>query len=242
MALTDDAITKIKDMILGGQLSAGDRLPPEKELSEQLGLSRSSLREAVKALETIRVLDVRRGDGTYVTSLEPKLLQESVSFMVELHSDTSVMELLEVRRILESSAAFIAANRITAGDIARLGAEIDDVDASSVEDLLDHDLRFHGIIAEAAGNAYLAGLLSGLNSRTVRARIWRALTQQNAVERTLAEHRAIAAALESGDAELARAATVVHISGVEQWLRAALLADPTHRSGNADFDETNRPG
>lgn len=225
MALTDDAITKIKDMILGGQLSAGDRLPPEKELSEQLGLSRSSLREAVKALETIRVLDVRRGDGTYVTSLEPKLLQESVSFMVELHSDTSVMELLEVRRILESSAAFSAANRITAEDIARLGTEIDDVDTSSVEDLLDHDLRFHGIIAEAAGNAYLAGLLSGLNSRTARARIWRALTQQNAVERTLAEHRAIVAALENGDSELARAATMVHISGVEQWLRAALLVD-----------------
>ncbi len=225
MALTDDAITKIKDMILGGELSPGDRLPPEKELSEQLGLSRSSLREAVKALELIRVLDVRRGDGTYVTSLEPQLLHDSVAFMVELHADSSVIELLEVRRILESSAAFIAAGRITTEQVASLGTEIDEVDPTSVEDLLEHDLRFHGIIAEAAGNAYLAGLLSGLNGRTVRARIWRALTQQNAVERTLAEHRAIAAALQSGDAELARAATMVHISGVEQWLRAALLLD-----------------
>lgn len=74
MAVTDEAILRIKEMITGGQLAPGDRLPPEKELSEQLGLSRSSLREAVKALEVIRVLDVRRGDGTYVTSLDRLLI------------------------------------------------------------------------------------------------------------------------------------------------------------------------
>ncbi|MES2866630.1 MAG: GntR family transcriptional regulator, partial [Actinomycetota bacterium] len=73
MAVTDEAIEKIKAMIVSGELSPGDRLPPEKELSERLGLSRNSMREAVKALEVIRVLDVRRGDGTYVTSLEPHL-------------------------------------------------------------------------------------------------------------------------------------------------------------------------
>ena len=71
MAVTDEAILKIKEMIRSGDLKPGDRLPPEKELGEALGLSRSSLREAVKALEIIRVLDVRRGDGTYVTSLNP---------------------------------------------------------------------------------------------------------------------------------------------------------------------------
>lgn len=222
MALTDDAITKIKDMIIGGELSPGDRLPPEKELSEQLGLSRNSLREAVKALEAVRVLDVRRGDGTYVTSLEPRLLQESTAFMVDLHSDTSLVELFEVRRILESSAAGMAASRITAEELARLEADISGVDAASVDDLIEHDLRFHESIADAAGNGYLSGLLSGLNSRTVRARIWRGLTEQDAVERTLAEHRSIVAALKSGDAELARAATMMHVSGVEQWVKQAL--------------------
>ena len=222
MALTDDAITKIKDMIIGGELSPGDRLPPEKELSEQLGLSRNSLREAVKALEAVRVLDVRRGDGTYVTSLEPRLLQESTAFMVDLHSDTSLVELFEVRRILESSAAGMAASRITAEELARLEADISGVDAASVDDLIEHDLRFHESIADAAGNGYLSGLLSGLNSRTVRARIWRGLTEQDAVERTLAEHRSIVAALTSGDAELARAATMMHVSGVEQWVKQAL--------------------
>ncbi|MDF2581206.1 MAG: FadR family transcriptional regulator, partial [Microbacterium sp.] len=80
MAVTDEAIEKIKDMIVRGELAPGSRLPPEKDLAERLGLSRSSMREAVKALEVIRVLDVRRGDGTYVTSLEPKLLLEAISF------------------------------------------------------------------------------------------------------------------------------------------------------------------
>ncbi len=63
-SLTDDAIARIQQMIVSGELQPGQRLPPEKELSESLGLSRNSLREAVKALELIRVLDVRRGDGT----------------------------------------------------------------------------------------------------------------------------------------------------------------------------------
>ena len=109
MAVTDEAILKIKDMIVSGKLHPGDRLPPEKELSEELGLSRSSLREAVKALEVIRVLDVRRGDGTYVTSLEPALLLEAMSFVVDLHGDTSILEIFAVRRILEPAATALAA-------------------------------------------------------------------------------------------------------------------------------------
>ena len=113
MAVTDEAILKIKEMIISGELSPGDRLPPEKELSERLGLSRSSMREAVKALEVIRVLDVRRGDGTYVTSLEPRLLLEAMSFVVDLHDDSSILELFAVRRILEPAAVALAAARMT---------------------------------------------------------------------------------------------------------------------------------
>lgn len=102
MAVTDEAIEKIKAMIVSGELGPGDRLPPEKELAERLGLSRNSMREAVKALEVIRVLDVRRGDGTYVTSLEPHLLLEAITFVVDMHDDDSLLELFAVRRILES--------------------------------------------------------------------------------------------------------------------------------------------
>ncbi len=223
MAVTDEAILKIKEMILSGEIGPGDRLPPEKELSEKLGLSRSSMREAVKALEVIRVLDVRRGDGTYVTSLEPQLLLEVMSFVVDLHDDSSILEVFAVRRILEPAAAGLAATRMTPSVLADLRATIDRVDTStSVVGLVEHDLRFHEAIAAAAGNAYLASLISSLSSHTVRARVWRGLTQEKSVERTLAEHRAILDALARGDAELAQALTVAHISGVEQWLRDAV--------------------
>ncbi|MFC8303813.1 FadR/GntR family transcriptional regulator [Specibacter sp. NPDC057265] len=223
MAVTDEAITKIKDMIISGELAAGDRLPPEKELSEKLGLSRSSLREAVKALEIIRVLDVRRGDGTYVTSLEPKLLTEAMTFIVDLHQDRSILEIFEVRRILEPAAAAMAAGRITDEQIAQLRATMENIDDStSVEQLVNHDLVFHGLITAAANNSYLASVLDALSSSTVRARIWRGLTQEKAVDRTLSEHGAIIEALERGDAELAKSLLTVHISGVEHWLRQAL--------------------
>ena len=223
MAVTDEAITKIKDMILSGELSAGDRLPPEKELSEKLGLSRSSLREAVKALEIIRVLDVRRGDGTYVTSLEPKLLTEAMTFIVDLHQDESILDIFEVRRILEPAAAAMAAGRITAEEIDALRATMENIDDStSVEQLVEHDLIFHRLITSASDNSYLASVLDALSSSTVRARIWRGLTQEKAVDRTLSEHASIIEALERGDAELAKALLTVHISGVEHWLRQAL--------------------
>ena len=223
MAVTDEAILRIKEMILSGELVPGDRLPPEKELSERLGLSRSSLREAVKALEVIRVLDVRRGDGPYVTSLEPRLLLEAMSFVVDLHDDHSVLEIFAVWRILEPAAASLAARN--ADDVAvehlrDIVASVDD--ATDVEGLVAHDLEFHRSIAEATGNSYLASLIDSLSSHTVRARIWRGITQESAVERTLLEHHAILDAIASGDADLAAALTVVHVSGVEQWLRSAL--------------------
>ena len=222
MAVTDEAIVKIKEMLLSGELKAGDRLPPEKELSERLGLSRSSLREAVKALDLIRVLDVRRGDGTYVTSLEPQLLTEAIAFVVDLHQDSSVLELFEVRRILEPASAAMAAGRIDSEQLEALRRSVASADDdTSVEDLVAHDLEFHGLIAAAAGNTYLCSLLDGLSSKTVRARVWRGITQDRAVTRTLSEHQAIVDALARGDAELARALTTVHISGIEQWLRQA---------------------
>lgn len=223
MAVTDEAILRIKEMILAGELAPGDRLPPEKELSERLGLSRSSLREAVKALEVIRVLDVRRGDGTYVTSLEPRLLLEAMSFVVDLHDDQSVLEIFAVRRILEPAASALAARNADEDDLARLREVIESVDhATDVEGLVAHDLEFHRGIADATGNSYLAGLIDSLSSHTVRARIWRGITQEDAVGRTLAEHHAILEAITSGDGELASALTVAHVSGVEQWLRSAL--------------------
>lgn len=222
MAVTDEAIVKIKDMIVSGELAPGSRLPPEKELSEALGLSRSSLREAVKALEVIRVLDVRRGDGTYVTSLEPRLLLEAMSFVVDLHQDDSVIEIMAVRRMLEPRATGIAAGRMTEEHIADLEAQVDAVaDDASVEDLVTHDLDFHHRIVEAAGNTYLTSLLDSLSGATLRARVWRGITEGGSVPRTIDEHRRIVDALREGDGDLAEALMIAHIAGVEHWLRRA---------------------
>jgi GntR family transcriptional repressor for pyruvate dehydrogenase complex len=222
VAVTDEAILKIKEMLLSGELRPGDRLPPEKELSDKLGLSRNSLREAVKALELIRVLDVRRGDGTYVTSLEPRLLLEAMTFVVDLHEDASILDLFDVRRILEPAAAAIATRRATEADIAKLNAMLAEVKRdTSVEDLVAHDIELHRCINELSGNSYLSSILESLSSSTLRARIWRGLTEQDAVARTLAEHQAIVDAMAAGDIELVKACVTVHISGVERWLEKA---------------------
>lgn len=223
MAVTDDAISTIKAMIVSGELKPGQRLPPEKELSETLGLSRNSLREAVKSLEIIRVLDVRRGDGTYVTSLEPRLLLEAMAFVVDLHQDQSIVEIFDVRRVLEPHAAALAATRITDEELERLRSSLDAVAlTTSVEELVAHDLEFHRLISEAGGNGYLASLLDSMSGQTIRARIWRGITEEGSSARTLAEHAAILQALQNRDPEMARAALTVHIGGIEAWIRSAL--------------------
>ncbi|WP_314456250.1 FadR/GntR family transcriptional regulator [uncultured Microbacterium sp.] len=250
MSLTDDAIDQIKAMIVRGELRPGDRLPPEKDLAERLGLSRNSLREAVKALEVIRVVDVRRGDGTYVTSLEPALLLEAISFGLDLHNDRSVLELFAVRRMLEAQAAALAAQRVDADQIAVLDAEMASVDAeTSVDDLVAHDVRLHRLIASFSGNRYLAGLIESLAANTVRARVWRGLTQEGAVERTLVEHTALVDALRAHDVERASVLASAHVSGVEEWLRRASAAqeDPTNPAdrellGSGDRTVSDLPG
>lgn len=221
MALTDAAILTIKEMIRTGELRPGDRLPPEKELSERLGLSRNSLREAVKALEVMRVLDVRRGDGTYVTSLAPDLLLDALSFVTDVQNDDrAVLELFAVRRVLESAAAGMAAGRMDPTDTAELRASLEAAEtAADVEALVAHDLEFHSRITRAAGNGYLSALLDALSTRTVRARLWRGLGEEQAIERTLREHAALLDAVEAGDAALAQSLAVAHIAGVEAWLR-----------------------
>jgi GntR family transcriptional repressor for pyruvate dehydrogenase complex len=225
MAVTGDAMETIKAMIVSGELKPGERLPPEHELSERLGLSRNSLREAVKSLEVVRILDVRRGDGTYVTSLEPRLLLEAMSFVVDLHQDSSVIEMFEVRKVLEPHIAGVAAIRITDEELAGIRGSLDSIgEGPTVEDLVAHDLDFHRRIVAAGGNAYLTSLLDGLSGATVRARVWRGLTEEGSVERTLDEHEAIFAALNDHDADRARAWTTIHVGGIESWLRAALDA------------------
>jgi GntR family transcriptional regulator, transcriptional repressor for pyruvate dehydrogenase complex len=223
VALTDEAIDKIKQMIISGRVRPGEKLPREADLAAELGLSRNSLREAVKALSLINVLDVRQGDGTYATSLAPSLLLEAVSFVVDFHRDDTVLDFLEVRRILEPAATALAAIRMSDEDRAELGKVLETVDASTpVEELVAADLEFHRQIALGARNAVLASLVDSMSAPTTRARVWRGMTEPRALERTLAEHGAIYKAIMGRDADLARSWATVHIAGIDSWLRTAL--------------------
>lgn len=223
MAVTDEAITKIKEMIVSGDLRPGNRLPREADLADRLGLSRNSLREAVKALSLIHVLDVRQGDGTYVTSLEPSLLMGAMEFLVDFHQDDTVLHFLEVRRILEPAATAMAALRMSDDDVADLYRHLDAIaEAPTIDELVAADLEFHRKIADGSGNDVIGSLLDGLSGPTQRARVWRGLTQTGAVERTMAEHRAIVDAIAAREPDVARSWSTVHIAGIELWLREAL--------------------
>lgn len=236
MSLTDDAIDKIKQMIIDGRLQPGARLPREAELADDLGISRSSLREAVRALSLVRILDVRQGDGTYVTSLRPEVLMEVMGFVLDLHTDSTVLHLFEIRRALEPIAAERAAITMSAEDGAgmidlldQLGPEAD------VDTLVANDIEFHQRIAAATGNPVLSSLLDSLSNRTQRARVWRGLTDADATTRTLREHRAIAQAIIEGRPDVARAWATVHIAGVEEWIRRSLPPDETVGSTAPDL-------
>jgi GntR family transcriptional regulator, transcriptional repressor for pyruvate dehydrogenase complex len=225
VAVTDKAIERLKVMISSGELRPGQRLPREPDLAASLGLSRSSLREAVRALSLVRVLDVRQGDGTYVSDLSAESLLDTLSFIVELQHDSSVLELLEVRRILEPAASARAAGKMDERDLADLERILQLVTTESpVAELVQADVEFHRAITVASGNSVLASLIESLSSSTQRARVWRGITQEGALSRTLAEHRAIFEAIRAGNPELAQMWSTIHIAGVEDWLRRTLEA------------------
>jgi DNA-binding FadR family transcriptional regulator len=226
--VTEEAIDKIRERIVSGSWGPGDRLPKESELAAELGLSRNSLREAVRALSQLRVLEVRQGDGTYVSSLEPDLLLESTGFISHLLLGDTEVELYEVRRILEAAAAALAAGRIDATekeDLARILERMRQT--HTVEELVEADVAFHAVIARAAGNAVLASLLASLSTRTMRVRLWHGRAADDALDETREEHRRIYEAIVAGDPELARAAATAHIASGERWLRAQLVGAET---------------
>jgi GntR family transcriptional repressor for pyruvate dehydrogenase complex len=224
VSLNDRAIDHIRELIQSGVLPAGSRLPSEPRLAAQLGISRNLLREAVKALVLAGVLEIRRGDGTYVTSLEPAVLLQGVGSAVELLQGDTLLELTEVRRLFEPVATGLAASRITAAALAEVEGHLIAMREarSDVELLNKHDAAFHHAVVSAAGNRTLASLLEGISRRTVRVRVSRGRRDAGAAERTLAEHDAIYRALAAGDSALAQAAALMHVSTTEQWLRRHL--------------------
>jgi GntR family transcriptional regulator, transcriptional repressor for pyruvate dehydrogenase complex len=222
--VTGEAIDRIRERIATGEWGPGTRLPRENDLALELGLSRNSLREAVRALSLARVLEVRQGDGTYVSSLEAGELLEPTLSATGLLRGRTVLELFEVRRMLEPEAAAVAALRADEDVIAGLRRELDRMNAAGdrADELVDADAAFHDVIATAPGNSVLRALLRSLSTSTVRARLWHGIAERGALDLAREEHARIYDAVAAGDADLARAAALLHIATNERWLREHL--------------------
>ncbi|GAA0358459.1 FadR/GntR family transcriptional regulator [Microbispora corallina] len=217
--VTERAMRRIMDMISGGALLPGQRLPTEREFAADLGLSRSSMREAIRALTVLGVLESRHGAGVYVTALEPRDLLDTFGVVAEISRGDTLLHLVQVRKILEPAATATAAARIDDEVLARLRAEMTAMEqGGTAEEIVSHDLEFHRLIIEAAGNPVLSAILDGLSSRTFRARVWRGYRVEGVFERTFAEHDRIYRSLVERDPESARTAAAIHVAAVEDWL------------------------
>jgi len=209
-------------MIADGELSPGDRLPPEAELAVRVEASRGSLREAVRVLAYLGILDVRVGDGTYVTNLDGANLLRGLGLVGHVATEKTALEIFEVRRILEAAAAEMAATNISDEELReleevalRLESETDR------ERFVELDMHFHNWIAGASGNEALQVLVASLSAQTQRARLMRSEYVEGILSRSSAEHMAIFRHIEARKPSLAAATATAHVASVEHWLRQA---------------------
>ncbi|MBY5983381.1 MULTISPECIES: FadR/GntR family transcriptional regulator [Halomonas] len=217
----------IQEMIVCGEITSGDRLPVESSLASRFGVSRSSLREGVRALVAMGILETRQGSGTTVTSLDPGLLLKPLEFWAGIQAGTSSRDLHGVRQALEVEAAAVAAERRTDADIASLHAVLAKAEPAIRE--LDHeaamaaDLEFHLTLARISRNPVLIALLEALSRPTLRMRLWQSIHLSGRLAITHQEHLAILNAVVAGDPRSAHAAMQTHLAQV-----AVVLHDTTH--------------
>lgn len=211
-------LTQIKEQ----ELQAGDKLPAERNLARMMEVSRPVLREALRALALMRVVDIRQGDGTYITSLEPRQLIAHLDFVFSKDS-VALVQLLEARRVVEAGNARLAAVRITDGEVAELENlvlsltnGIDDPDGFS-----ELDIAFHNAVCAAANNFLL---MQFMNIVSTLGRVSRERTGglRAVREAALDDHRRLLEALRAHDPDAAERAMVDHLDHVEEGLRSAI--------------------
>ncbi len=227
MSVTSKAIDSIRAMVRSGELSPGERLPPEQELADRLGVSRGSLREAVRALSQIQVLDVRRGDGTYVTSLAPSELLSGMVFAMELLQSQGLEEVLEVRRLLLPPAAALAAQRVTADQLTKMHAVVDQLEkATDPDDIARLHRRFQRLVGDATGNETLSSILRALQLRGEHVRrAW--LSSDPAIrDVALAHQRMLLEALERRDGDMAKSIAAVQVDERRRWIEGLRIGTP----------------
>jgi DNA-binding FadR family transcriptional regulator len=212
-------VGRILDLVRAGQLRAGDKLPPERDLAAQLDVSRPTLREALRALQILGVLEIRHGGGVYVTSLEPGDLLSPFDLFVTLDA-RNMAELFDARIQVEPLLARLAAERMDDAGVARL-AELVAEQVAAPEDaevFHDTDVEFHKSILDASGNLFLSRfgkLLQVLGDQGRQAFQKRKGVRLQSIE----DHKGILRAFEARDAEAAHRAMRAHMVNVRQALR-----------------------
>jgi GntR family transcriptional repressor for pyruvate dehydrogenase complex len=216
-SLSHHIVEQILDLISRGVLKPGDQIPSEKQLCQQSGVGRTSVREALRSLSVMGILNSYAGEGTFVAEDDHKYVEKTLRRSLLL-TRKAVDDLVETRVTLESQTAFLAAQRASDSDLQDMSAAIEGM-ASSItqpERYLEFDLRFHMAIARASQNSILCQLL-GMIRGCLQTWIQQVLTTpaprqaELRAMKSVAEHRAILSALEARDAEQARRAIIEHL-------------------------------
>jgi GntR family transcriptional repressor for pyruvate dehydrogenase complex len=210
---TEQVIAHVRQLIVSGAVKPGDRLPPERELAVEIGVSRPTVRAGLRALAAMGVVQSRHGSGTYIPAGPPTLGSEPLGFLAALHGFTRE-EMFEARRILEVGAAELAAVRASPHDLATISEEVASLFASMDDPhaFLVHDIRFHRSIAAASGNPIVASVV-GMVSNLYYAH--RRPTAELASDRNLRDaaemHRRVYQAIRANDPAAARQAMDEHL-------------------------------
>ncbi|UFJ40023.1 FadR family transcriptional regulator [Brevibacillus humidisoli] len=210
----------IKQQILSGAYQPGDRLPSLRELGELLGVGQSTVREAVSALKTMGLVSIRQGEGTFVTPFHPEEVLSAFE-PVRPMTEQDIIALLEVRKIIESGTARLAAERRTEDDLKPLEKALEQMRAALVTGVLGEkaDWHFHYSIALASHNPILVSVVQSIGEtmeKHVKENRLRLFRTPGNPERLLEEHRRIFEAIANQLPEQAEAAMLAHLQGVEQ--------------------------
>jgi len=217
-------VEQISGMIREGKLGPGDRLPAERQLAEEFGVSRAAVREALSALGLMGLIEVRPGEGTFVRSATEELLVAPMALLLTMeHAEALGLELLEIRVALEAEASRLAAERRTPEDLAAMEAALDRM----VEDLdtggegVEADWLLHHAVAAAAGNSVMLQIMRSLQDSMLESlgRYRSALLRIPSMGQTLLEeHRGIYEAIRDKDSDLAYTRMRAHIDRVIRTL------------------------
>lgn len=215
-------IQKIQTEITAGILEAGEKLPPERELAVKYGVSRTSIREALRLLELSDFVEIRPGDGTFIKTNEQQTIQQQLTSVALKTDQTTLYEMLELRLILESQCAALAALRATGQDIEKIARTLEAMKNTDDEEIgIQADLDFHMAIAAAANNSVLAQLISSFASHmrsTIEVTRKHRLSSKENFARTLEEHRAIFIAISRGESDRAKVLMEDYIRTIRQEL------------------------